>query len=38
MLREEIKESLLRLKAAKFGHSIEEIAPAYPNSFYLPNK
>lgn len=38
MLKDELKESLLRLKAAKFGHSIEEIAPQYPNSFYLPNK
>ena len=27
MLKDEITESLLRLKAAKFGHSIEEIAP-----------
>jgi hypothetical protein len=27
ILKEEIGESCLRLKAAKFGHSIEEIAP-----------
>jgi hypothetical protein len=27
ILKEEIGESSLRLKAAKFGHSIEEIAP-----------
>jgi hypothetical protein len=26
------------LKAAKFGHSIEEIAPQYEKSYYLPNK
>jgi hypothetical protein len=38
MLKDEISESLLRLKAAKFGHSIEEIAPQYNNSFYLPDK
>jgi len=38
MLKDEIMESLLRLKAAKFGHSIEEIAPQYSNSFYLPDK
>ena len=38
MLKDEIQESLLRLKAAKFGHSIEEIAPQYKNSYYLPDK
>ena len=38
MLKDEITESLLRLKAAKFGHSIEEIAPQYTNSYYLPDK
>jgi hypothetical protein len=36
MLKEEIGESALRLKAAKFGHQLEEIAPSYGNSFYLP--
>ena len=38
MLKDEICESLLRLKAAKFGRKIEEMAPEYPNSYYLPNK
>lgn len=37
MLKEEIGESALRLKAAKFGHHLEEIAPSYGNSFYLPS-
>jgi hypothetical protein len=36
MLKDEIGESTLRLKAAKFGHTIEEIAPQYENTFYLP--
>jgi len=27
MLKDEIGESALRLKAAKFGHTIDEIAP-----------
>ena len=38
MLKEEIGESTLRLKAAKFGRPIEDLAPSYPNSYYLPNK
>ena len=38
MLKDEIGESSLRLKAAKFGHTIDEIAPSYENSFYLPQK
>ena len=38
MLKDEIGESALRLKAAKFGHTIEEIAPAYENTFYLPDQ
>ena len=29
---------MLRVNAAKFGHSIEEIAPQYTNSYYLPDK
>ena len=29
---------MLRVNAAKFGHSIEEIAPQYANSYYLPDK
>lgn len=38
MLKEEVNESLLRLKAAKFGKKISSIAPQYTNSFYLPEK
>ena len=38
MLREEIEESLLRLKAAKFGHALDDIMPQYSNAFYLPDK
>ena len=38
LLKEEISESGLRLKQAKYGHRIDEIAPAYENTFYLPNK
>jgi hypothetical protein len=38
MLKEEISESLLRLKAAKFGRKIEEITPQYDDSFYLPDR
>ena len=38
MLKDQINESMLRVNAAKFGHSIEEIAPQYANSYYLPDK
>ena len=38
MLKDEIGESSLRLKAAKYGHSISEIVPEYDNTFYLPDK
>ncbi len=38
MLKDEIQESSLRLKAAKYGHRLDEIAPAYDHSFYLPDK
>lgn len=38
MLKDQINESKLRVNAAKFGHSIEEIAPQYTNSYYLPDK
>ena len=38
MLKAEIGESLLRLKAAKFGRAIEDLTPNYPNSFYLPSR
>lgn len=38
MLKSEIGESTLRLKAAKFGHTIDEISPSYGTTFYLPIK
>jgi len=38
MLKDEIEESKLRLKAAKYGHKVQEIAPEYDIEFYLPNK
>ena len=38
MLKDEIGESSLRLKAAKYGHSISDIVPEYDNTFYLPDK
>ena len=38
MLKDQINESMLRVNAAKFGHSIEEIAPQYTNAYYLPDK
>ena len=38
ILKDEIAESSLRLKAAKFGHKLDDIAPAYHQSFYLPDK
>jgi hypothetical protein len=38
MLKEEVGESLKRLKAAKFGHKIALIVPQHQNSFYLPEK
>ena len=37
-LKEEINNSSLRLKAAKYGHKLEEIVPSYNNTFYLPDK
>ena len=36
MLSSEIEESVLRLKAAKHGHFIEEITPEHEMTFYLP--
>ena len=37
LLRDEIVESSLRLKAAKFGHRLNEIVPKqYNHEFYLP--
>ncbi len=38
ILKEEIGESTLRMKAAKFGRAIEDLAPRYPNSFFLPDR
>jgi hypothetical protein len=38
MLQDEIGDSLLRMKAAKFGHPLDDIAPLYSNAYYLPDK
>lgn len=38
ILKEEIGESTLRMKQAKFGRGIEDLAPHYPNSFFLPDR
>jgi hypothetical protein len=38
LLQQEINDSVLRVKQAKFGHSLYDIFPDHPNSFYLPNK
>ena len=38
MLREQVCESQLRLKAARFGAKIGQIIPSYDGSFYLPDK
>ena len=38
LLQEEINESVLRLKQAKFGHRLNDIIPDHNNSFYLPDK
>jgi hypothetical protein len=38
VLQEEINESSLRLKQAKFGHALVDIVPDHDNSFYLPEK
>ena len=38
LLQEEINESVLRLKQAKFGHRLVDIVPDHKNSFYLPDK
>ena len=38
VLQEEINESSLRLKQAKFGHKLVDIVPDHGNSFYLPDK
>lgn len=38
VLQEEVNESVLRLKKAKFGHRLVDIVPDHKNSFYLPDK
>jgi hypothetical protein len=38
MLKDEISESSLRLKAAKYGLPLRDIVPEYDNTFYLPQK
>lgn len=38
VLKDEIAESQLRLKAAKYGNRLDDIVPPYNQSFYLPNK
>lgn len=38
LLQEEIEESSLRLKKAKFGHKLVDIVPDHQNNFYLPDK
>ena len=38
LLKSEIVESQQRVKAAKHGHRLEDIAPPYSDAFYLPDK
>lgn len=38
MLHEEVQESALRLKKAKFGHKLSEIVPDHQRQFYMPDK
>jgi len=38
LLKNEIKGSQLRVKAAKYGHRLEDIVPPYSDAFYLPDK
>jgi hypothetical protein len=38
MLKSEISKSLKRVKAAKYGHHLEDIVPPYSDEFYLPDK
>lgn len=38
VLKDEIQESQLRVKAAKYGHKLDDIVPPYDQSFYLPDK
>ena len=37
-LKYQIKQSRLRLEAAKHGHSVETIAPHHRADFFLPRK
>jgi|LauGreDrversion4_2_1035121.scaffolds.fasta_scaffold182427_1 hypothetical protein len=38
ILKNEIAGSTKRVKAAKYGHKIEDIVPAYTDEYYLPDK
>jgi len=38
ILKSEIAGSTKRVKAAKYGHRLEDIVPAYSDEFYLPDK
>jgi hypothetical protein len=38
VLKEEIHESYLRVKAAKHGMRLEDLVPDHGIEFYLPNK
>jgi hypothetical protein len=38
ILNEQVNESVLRLKKAKFGHALQDIVPDHKNQFYLPDK
>ena len=38
VLKDQIKMSNLRIKAVKFGHSVEDIEPEFKDSFYLPSR
>jgi len=38
MLKEELKESNLRVKAVKQGHSVNSISEKFSNAFYMPDK
>ena len=38
MLKEELKESNLRVKAVRQGHNLSEIVTPFSDEFYLPKK
>ena len=38
ILKNEIVGSEIRVKAAKYGHRLDDIAPPYSDAFYLPDK